>query len=139
MNPPRILFVCVENSCRSQMAEALARLEFGDSVQVYSAGSRASGQVNPKAIALMAELGYDLSRHKSKGLEDIPQVEYDVVVGMGCGDTCPWVRSRRREDWAIPDPKQMSLEQMREVRGLIADNIRILLKDYQATNTGGPA
>src|SRR6186713_414951 len=95
----RLLFVCVENSNRSQMAEAFARLHGGDSVEAYSAGSRPSGIVNPKAVEAMRELGYDLTTHGSKSLDDIPQVEYDFVATMGCGDACPLVRAKQRADW----------------------------------------
>src|SRR5436190_20893564 len=100
MNPPtspRVLFVCVENSCRSQIAEAFARIVGGDSVEAFSAGSRPSGKVNPKAIASMAEVGYDLTTHPSKSLTDIPNVEYDYAITMGCGDACPLVRAKHRE------------------------------------------
>src|SRR5262245_10972612 len=99
---PRVLFVCVENSCRSQIAEACTRLHGGGRVEAHSAGSRPSGRVNPKAVESMRELGYDLERHASKSLAEIPDGEYDVAVTMGCGDECPLVRARRREDWGIP-------------------------------------
>ena len=112
----RVLFVCVENSNRSQMAEAFARMHGGPGVEAHSAGSRPSGRVNPKAVAAMAELGYDLARHGSKSLADVPDVEYDAVIGMGCGDACPSVRARYREEWDVPDPKEMPPEQFRRVR-----------------------
>ena len=97
MHPKRILFVCIENSFRSQIAEAFACIYGGKEVTAYSAGSKPSGQVHPKAIAAMKELGYDLARHTSKSLSEIPDVEYDVAVTMGCGDECPMVRAKRRE------------------------------------------
>jgi protein-tyrosine-phosphatase len=125
--PRRILFVCVENSNRSQMAEAFARIHGGPRIEAYSAGSRPSGRVNPRAIQFMAERGYDLARHLSKGLTDIPDGEYDVAVTMGCGDECPLVRARRREDWAIPDPKELPPEQFREVRDRIEEKVKELL------------
>lgn len=115
----RLLFICVENSCRSQIAEAFARIHGKDKVAVYSAGSRPSGKVSPNAIESMREIGYDLTKHNSKSLKEIPDVEYDCVVTMGCGDACPLVRARRHEDWAIPDPKELSPEQFRETRNLI--------------------
>ena len=87
----RVLFVCVENSNRSQMAEAFARLHGGGRIEAYSAGSRPSGRVSPKAITAMREVGYDLTSHRSNGLQEIPEVEYDVVATMGCGDECPSV------------------------------------------------
>lgn len=103
-----ILFVCVENSNRSQMAEAFARMHGGADVQAASAGSRPSGRINPKAIEAMRELGYDLTTHSSKGLEAFNGRVVDVAVTMGCGDECPLVRAARREDWQIPDPREMS-------------------------------
>jgi protein-tyrosine-phosphatase len=129
MTAPRkkLLFVCIENSNRSQMSQAFAKILGGDAVEAYSAGSRPSGVVNPQAIASMAELGYDLSKHDSKSLDDIPDVEYDAVVTMGCGDACPQVKAKRREDWQIPDPKHMPPEEFRQVRDLIRSKIAELL------------
>jgi len=106
--PMRVLFVCIENSNRSQMAEAFAHMHGANKVEAYSAGSRPSGQVNPKVITSMKELGYDLSRHSSKSLSEIPDIEYDFVATMGCGDECPFVRTKEREDWDISDPKEWS-------------------------------
>jgi arsenate reductase (thioredoxin) len=126
--PKRILFVCVENSCRSQIAEAFARRHGGAGVEAYSAGSRPSGRVNPKAVSTMRELGYDLAQHASKGLGDIPDVEYDAAVTMGCGDECPRVKARRRLDWGIPDPKELPPEQFRDVRDLIERKVLELLR-----------
>jgi arsenate reductase len=124
----RVLFVCVENSNRSQMAEAFARMHGGDRVKAYSAGCRPSGRINPKAVEAMRALGYDLSQHGSKSLADIPQIEYDAVIAMGCGDEgCPLVRAKRREDWQIPDPKEMPPEQFRAVRDLIEEKVKALL------------
>jgi arsenate reductase len=125
--PKRFLFVCVENSNRSQMAEAFARLHGGDTVEAYSAGSRPSGQVNPKAIQAMSELGYDLSKHTSKSLSDIPDVEYDLVATMGCGDECPFVRAKGHEDWEIPDPKDLDPDEFRRVRDLIEEKVKVAL------------
>ena len=100
-----ILFVCVENSFRSQIAEAFARIHGKGIVEAYSAGSRPSGRVHPKAIETMQELGYDLTRHASKSLSEIPDIEYDVAVTMGCGDECPMVRAKR---WVfVGDSKQL--------------------------------
>lgn len=127
MNPKRLLFVCVENSNRSQMAEAFARLLGGHTVEAQSAGSRPSGKVNPKGIAAMAELGYDLSAHASKSLQDLPTGTWDAVVTMGCGDACPSVPARLREDWAIPDPREMEPEAFRQVRSRIRDEVAALL------------
>jgi arsenate reductase len=125
----KLLFVCVENSCRSQMAEAFARIYGGESVEAYSAGSRPSGVVNPKAIESMREIGYDLSAHISKSIEDLPNVEWDLVATMGCGDECPYVRAKRREDWQIPDPKNMDAGDFRKVRDEIGDRVHSLLDE----------
>ena len=116
----RVLFVCVENANRSQMAEAFARMLGGAAVEAYSAGSRPSGVINPKAIAAMAELGYDLAVHDSKSLDALPDIEFDFVATMGCGDACPFLSARQRADWALPDPRDMTPEQYRGVR----DDIR---------------
>lgn len=122
----RVLFVCVENANRSQMAEAFARMLGGADVEALSAGSRPSGVVNPKAIQFMAEVGYDLATHRSKSLDDIDGA-FDAVVTMGCGDACPWVPAKRREDWALRDPKHMDDAGYRTVRDDIATRVRALL------------
>lgn len=125
--PKRVLFVCIENANRSQMAQAFARIHGGEDVEAYSAGSRPSGRIHPKAVEAMRELGYDLSAHDSKSLDDIPDVEYDAVATMGCGDACPFVRAKRREDWSIPDPKELPPDAFREVRDLIESKVEALL------------
>jgi arsenate reductase (thioredoxin) len=125
----RVLFVCVENSNRSQMAEAFARMHGGDRVDAFSAGSRPSGKVHPRAVEFMRAVGYDLTTHQSKGLAELPAGEFDAVVGMGCGDEgCPLVKTRRREEWAIPDPKDMPADQYRAVRDEIEARVKALLK-----------
>ncbi len=123
-----ILFVCIENSNRSQMAQAFAIIHGGDRVNAYSAGSRPSGRINPKAIAAMRELGYDLSTHDSKSLDEIPNEVYDYAITMGCGDACPMVNARNREDWNIPDPRDMDEVEFRKVRDLIGSKVRELLQ-----------
>jgi len=122
-----VLFVCVENSNRSQMAEAFARMHGGGRVDAMSAGSRPSGRINPKAIEAMEELGYELTTHTSKGLEAFNGMAVDVAVTMGCGDECPLVLAARREDWQIPDPRAMSPEEFRGVRDLIRRKVVELL------------
>ena len=122
-----LLFVCVENANRSQMAEAFARIHGGPGVGAHSAGSRPSGKVNAKAVEAMAERGYDLGLHGSKSLAEIPAVEYDAVVTMGCGDACPFVQTKRREDWQIPDPREMGPVEFRQVRDLIEGKVKELL------------
>jgi arsenate reductase len=123
----RLLFVCVENSCRSQIAEAFARIHGNGKLEIYSAGSRPSGKVNPKAIESMREVGYDLARHDSKSLTEIPAVEFDFVVTMGCGDECPFVRAKQREDWEIQDPKNLPPDQFRKIRNEIEGKVKEVL------------
>lgn len=123
----RVLFVCVENSNRSQMAEAFARLRGAGVVEAYSAGSKPSGRINPKAIRFMQEAGYDLARHASKSLDEIAGLDFDVVVTMGCGDNCPWVPATRREDWALPDPRDLDDAGYRAVRDEIDARVQALL------------
>jgi protein-tyrosine-phosphatase len=124
----KVIFVCVENSNRSQMAEAFARIHGTGKVEAYSAGSRPSGRINPKAVEAMREVGYDLTTHSSKGLDEFNGQEFDAAVTMGCGDECPLVVARRRLEWQIPDPKEMPPERFREVRGLIEAKVKELLQ-----------
>jgi arsenate reductase len=122
----RVLFVCIENSCRSQMAEAFAHLYAQDTIQAFSAGSRPSGQINSMAIVAIAELGYDMAGHFSKSLREIPQVKYDYVITMGCGDECPFIPAEHHEDWDLPDPKMLPLEEFRQVRDQIGQRVKEL-------------
>jgi protein-tyrosine-phosphatase len=123
----KILFVCIENAGRSQMAEGFARIHWGNKVETFSAGSLPAANLNLKAVQVMHEIGYDLSTHHPKSLQEIPDVEYDCVVTMGCGDTCPFVRTKTRIEWNIPDPKNLSLEDVREVRDTIQEKVKELL------------
>jgi protein-tyrosine-phosphatase len=126
----KVLFVCIENSNRSQMSEAFARMLGGKNVRAYSAGSAPSGQVSHKAIKSMAELGYDLSSHRSKSLDEVKSAApFDVVVTMGCGDACPWMPATKFVDWQIPDPKEMNDKEFRKVRDLIGQKVMELLED----------
>lgn len=129
MARPRLLFVCVENANRSQMAEAWARRLGGENVEAYSAGSHPARVINPKALAAMQEVGCDLTSQRSKSLAELPDVEFDLVVYLGCGDTCPHVRARRQVTWAIPDPKQLPLEEVRRIRDLIGTQVRQVLSE----------
>ena len=121
------LFVCIENSNRSQMAQAFAKIWGGKEVEAYSAGSRPSGKINPRAIRSMSEIGYDLSKHESKSLSEIPNITFDFVVTMGCGDACPWVPAKYRIDWQIPDPREMEPAEFNQVRDLIAQKVKELI------------
>lgn len=131
-----LLFVCVENSNRSQMAEAFARLHGGDAVNAWSAGSRPCGSVNHRAIAAMQELNIDLTTHTSKGLDDVPAVEWDWIVTMGCGDACPHIPAKNRADWALPDPREMAPEDINKVRDEIQGRVVALLRhmDVEVNN-----
>lgn len=124
----KLLFVCIENSNRSQMSQAFAKILGGENVEAYSAGSKPSGVVNPKAIAAMKELGYDLGTHDSKSLKEVEQYgPFDAVVTMGCGDACPWMPAKKFIDWQIPDPKHMDPEEFNKVRDYIKGKVKELL------------
>jgi len=115
------------------MAEAFARIHGGRSIEAFSAGSNPSGQINPKAIEAMRSVGYDLSTHTSKPLTDLPNVEFDFVATMGCGDACPNVRALRREDWNIPDPKDLSESGFRAIRDRIENQVIKTLRELRVT------
>ena len=124
----KILFVCVENSCRSQMAEGFGR-ELGQGlIEAFSAGSNASGKVDPDAVKVMAEVGIDISSHRSKSFHELPFGRFDWVVTMGCGDTCPFIPGDDRQDWQIRDPKGKSIEFFRDVREDIRDKVEHLIE-----------
>ena len=132
---PRVLFVCVENSNRSQMAQAFAKIHGEGAVDAWSAGSRPSGKVNPRAVEAMAEKGYDLSGHSSKSLDEIPREKYEYVITMGCGDACPHIPAANREDWDLPDPRNMDREQFRGVRDDIENRVLALLAKIRASRS----
>jgi len=110
------------------MAEAWARHLGRRRVRAWSAGSRPSGEVNPLARQVMRERGIDLTEAVSKGFEALPEVTWDVVVTMGCGDRCPWLPARARVNWDIPDPKGQPIEVFRRVRDEIERRVRELLE-----------
>lgn len=123
----KVLFVCIENSNRSQMAQAFALMQ---GIEAYSAGSKPSGVVNPKAIHAMGELGYDLSAHESKSLDEVTKdAPFDAVVTMGCGDACPWMPAKKHIDWQIPDPRHMEPVEFNQVRDLIRGMVQELLDE----------
>ena len=112
------------------MSQAFAKMYGGDAVEAYSAGSKPSGIVNPKAIAAMLELGYDLSTHDSKSLDEVKSfAPFDAVVTMGCGDACPWMPAKKFIDWQIPDPKNMEPSEFNKVRDFIGEQVKNLLKE----------
>ncbi|MEX2217309.1 MAG: arsenate reductase ArsC [Phycisphaerales bacterium] len=129
--PLRIVFLCVENSCRSQMAEGFARALAPEGVEVYSAGSRPSGKVNATAIEVMREAAIDIASHSSKSVLDLPPARFDAAVTMGCGDACPTINAARRIDWSIRDPKSLPPEEFRAVRDEIRARVAALLADLR--------
>ena len=133
-----ILFVCVENSCRSQMAEAFAR-NYGADIQVYSAGSRPSGVVNKDAILVMQEIGIDMSYYKSKGFTDLPFKEFDYVITLGCKDTCPFIPADKHIEWDIADPKGQGVDFFRRTRDQIKNKVEELLEDIMREEANGQA
>jgi protein-tyrosine-phosphatase len=124
----RVLFVCVENSCRSQMAEALANHYAKGRLEAFSAGSRPSGKVNPNAVQAMREIGIDLSSATSKGFDGLPHKEFDYAITLGCGDTCPFVSADKHIEWRIEDPKGKGMDFFIKTRDDIKQRIDRLLK-----------
>ncbi len=125
----RLLFVCVENAGRSQMAQGFAEAFGKGSVKVYSAGSRPASHINPLVIEAMKEKNIDLSGRQPKELNDLPHVEMDYLITMGCEETCPAVPAKNIVEWQIPDPKGQSLDSVREIRNLIEQKVQSLLKE----------
>ncbi len=136
MTKAKVLFVCVENSCRSQMAEGLARFRAADVLEPASAGSRPSGVVDPDAVLVMREVGYDLAPHFSKPLSAIPAEPFAYVITMGCGDECPFIPADHHEEWTIPDPKGKPLDAFREVRRAIDVRVRDLAERVRQSTRG---
>jgi len=127
-----MVFVCVENARRSQMAQGFAEAFGKGEVEVFSAGSRPSSQIDPLVIEVMKEKGIDLSGKRPKGLNDLPPVEMDYLITMGCEETCPAVLSKKIIEWDIPDPKGKPIDVFREVRDLIEDRVTTLLKEMRS-------
>ena len=124
---PTVLFVCVHNAGRSQMAAGLLRLRAGDRVKVRSAGSTPASEVNPAVVEVMAEVGVDLSEAVPSRLATEYVEASDVVVTMGCGDACPVIPGKRYLDWDLPDPSGMTPEEVRPIRDEIDRRVRTLL------------
>ncbi len=120
----KILFICIENSCRSQMAEGFANFYGKDKLAAYSAGSKPSGKVNNLAIKVMAEKGIDISGAKSKGFNELLTKEFDYVVGMGCKDACPLIPAKNHIEWNISDPKGKDIAFFRKTRDGIEAKVR---------------
>jgi arsenate reductase len=124
----RILFVCIENSCRSQMAEGFARKFAQGKIEAFSAGSRPSGKVNETAVEVMKEAGIDISSQRSKGFTELPEKAFDYVVTLGCGDVCPFVPAKKRIEWDIADPQGKPIEAFRETRDIIKKKVLELIE-----------
>jgi arsenate reductase (thioredoxin) len=131
---PEVLFVCVHNAGRSQMAAALLERHAEGRVRVRSAGSAPAEEVNPAVVAAMAELGIDISDERPKRLTDESVSEADVVVTMGCGDACPVFPGKRYLDWELDDPSGKSVEQIRPIRNEIDRRVRALLDELVPTD-----
>lgn len=123
-----ILFVCIENSCRSQMAEAFAQHCGKNIIEAFSAGSKPSGKVNDAAIKVMKEKNIDISGYKSKGFAELPYKKYDYIVSMGCGDMCPYFPAQHKIEWDITDPKNKPINDFREARDKIESNVISLIE-----------
>jgi len=125
----KVLFACVENSCRSQMAEGFANIHGTNILMPFSTGSKASGQINNKAVIAMKEIGYDLTEHKSKGLDEFSDLKFDYLITLGCNDECPNIETKFRKEWNIPDPKNMELNDFNKVRDLIEKRVLSLIDE----------
>jgi arsenate reductase len=125
----KVLFVCVENSCRSQMADGFAKVLGKGKIESYSAGSRPSGKVNPDAVKIMQEAGIDISGASSKGFQDLGVKEFDYVITMGCRDVCPFFPAKEHIDWQIEDPKGKGEESFRKTRDLIKEKVESLIRE----------
>ena len=126
---PTVLFVCVHNAGRSQMAAGLATHLAGGAVDVRSAGSEPAGQINPVAVEAMGEVGIDIAGERPKMLTDDSVSRADVVITMGCGDTCPILPGKRYEDWELTDPAGQPIEVVRAVRDEIRARVQALVDD----------
>jgi arsenate reductase (thioredoxin) len=129
---PEVLFVCVHNAGRSQMAAELLALRAGNRVSVRSAGSAPAAEINPAAVQVMNELGVDMSQQVPKRLTDEFVTAADVVITMGCGDTCPIYPGKRYEDWEVEDPAGKSVDEVRAIRDDLDGRVRRLIAELAA-------
>jgi len=120
-------FICIGNSCRSQMAEGFANQYGSGSLEVYSAGTHPAAMVSQDTVLVMKEKGIDMSRQYPKGILDIPQ-ELDILITMGCGVECPFLPAHYREDWGIEDPVGLSLEEFRNIRDIIETKVQSIME-----------
>jgi arsenate reductase len=136
---PAVLFLCVHNAGRSQMAAALLTARAGDRIAVYSAGSAPGETLNPAVVAAMAELGLDISAEKPKRLTDDMALRSDVIVTMGCGDECPVYPGKRYVDWELPDPAGKDVDEVRSIRDDIALRVERLIVELGGELGAQPA
>jgi arsenate reductase len=129
--PKTIAFICIENARRSQMAQGFAERFGKGKLEIYSAGSRPSSQIDPLVIEVMKEKGIDLSSRYPKGLNDLPPVEMDYLVTMGCEETCPAVPAGKILDWNIPDPKGKPIDEIRRIRDSVEAQVKKLLDEVE--------
>ncbi|MDW7671522.1 MAG: arsenate reductase ArsC [Bacillota bacterium] len=127
----RVAFVCIHNSCRSQMAEAWAKHLGGDILEVYSAGTENYPEIKPGAVQVMEEVGIDMTDHYPKLLTDIPE-EVDILITMGCGVTCPFWPNQHQEDWGLEDPSGGPIEGFRTTRDLIKMKVEELIQQIKS-------
>ena len=135
MSQPRVLFLCVHNAGRSQMAAGWLRHLAGDSVDVFSGGSEPAETINPKAVEAMAEVGIDIRSATPQPWDRETIRAADVVVTMGCGDTCPVFPGKRYEDWELTDPAGQPIELVRQVRDDIGERVRVLMASLGVSPT----
>jgi len=132
---PTVLFVCVHNAGRSQMAAGFLRELGQDRVEVLSAGSAPKSSINPVAVAAMAEVGIDIANNVPKTLTPEAVQASDVVITMGCGDACPFYPGKRYEDWVLDDPAGQGIESVRIIRDEIKGRIEVLLRELLQPNS----
>jgi arsenate reductase len=135
--PPSVLFVCMHNAGRSQMAAALLTHLAGDRIEVRSGGAEPADQINPTAVTAMAELGIDITAQVPKVVSPDAVRASDVVITMGCGDTCPYYPGVSYRDWKLDDPAGQPLDTVRAIRDDIADRVRALIAELLPAN-GAP-
>src|SRR4030042_4205208 len=129
MQKKKIVFVCVENARRSQMAQGFAEALGQGKIEVYSAGSHPSSSIDPMVIEVMKEKGIDLSGKQPKSLNELPPVEMDYLVTMGCEETCPAISAEKIIEWDIPDPKGKSMDDIRKIRDMLEAKVKMLLEE----------
>ena len=134
-NTPEVLFVCVHNAGRSQMAAGLLERMAGEHIRVISAGSEPADQLNPAVVEAMKEIGIDISAERPKKLEDGMVRESDVVITMGCGDACPIYPGKCYEDWELEDPSGKDLETVRRIRDEIRTRVEALTESLTDSST----